>query len=603
MADEGRTWEGFSIGTVIRRGLALIARFVRWHPGSFAVAVFGSILFVSAIVGAAVVIGRVTDRVIIPVLDGGEPIENKVLLSVVAIVAVAVWKAIGIIMRRAGAGWLQFAVRRDARRRLVDHQLRLDLGWHDRRATGDLLSVSEVDTQQGTFVLAPLPYATGASLLVVGAGVFVFVTDAWLGLLLVVGLATVMTIDLTGAAWMYGMFEEIQRRRGVVAELAHESFDGALTVKALGREDYETERFTGATHELRDRLVRINTLWATFRSIVESLPVTITLVLLTVGALRISAGALSAGELVSVAYLVTLMAIPMQLVGFVIWEMAFSSAAWERVQEILDADELVLHGELRAVADETGAAMAGESVAFGYTADDIVLSDIRLDISPGKVVAVVGPTGSGKSTLALLLARLWDPKTGRITIDGRDLRQFARSELADEVSFVSQESFLFDDTVLGNITLGVEFPPGFVERAAAIAGVERFVHDLPEDYDTRIGERGMSLSGGQRQRVALARALVRRPRVMILDDATSAVDPSVEAEILRGLRSEELPSTVIVVAYRPSSINLADEVVYVEGGTVVAQGTPAELLASVPGYARLLRAYEEDAAARAEAGS
>lgn len=595
--------ESFSIGTVIRRGLSLIGKFVRWHPWSFVLAVLGSILFVSAIVGAAVVIGRVTDRVIIPVLDGGEPIGNKVTLSVLAIVGVALWKAVGIIMRRAGAGWLQFSVRRDARRRLVDHQLRLDLGWHDRRATGDLLSVSEVDTQQGTFVLAPLPYATGASILVVGAGIFVFVTDPWLGLLLLLGLVTVMAIDLTGAAWMYGMFEEIQRRRGVIAEMAHESFDGALTVKALGREDYETDRFTVATHELRDRLIRINTLWATFRSVVESLPVTVTLVLLTVGAVRISAGALSAGELVSVAYLVTLMAIPMQLVGFVIWEMAFSSAAWERVQEILDADEVVSHGELRGVADETGAAMAGDSVGFGYSEDEIVLADIRLDIAPGKVVAVVGPTGSGKSTLALLLARLWDPRTGRITIDGRDLRDFARSELATEVAFVSQDSFLFDDTVWGNITLGAAFSEDAVRRAAQIAGVERFVHDLPDDYDTRIGERGTSLSGGQRQRVALARALVRRPRVMILDDATSAVDPSVEAEILRGLRSEELPSTVIVVAYRPSSINLADEVVYVERGTVVAQGTPQELLSSVPGYARLLRAYEEDAAARAEARS
>jgi ABC-type multidrug transport system fused ATPase/permease subunit len=183
-------------------------------------------------------------------------------------------------------------------------------------------------------------------------------------------------------------------------------------------------------------------------------------------------------------------------------------------------------------------------------------------------------------------------------LDQRDLRDFARSELATEVAFVSQESFLFDDTIEGNITLGVDISREKVQEAARLAGVDRVIEELDYGYDTRIGERGMSLSGGQRQRVALARALVRAPRVLILDDATSAVDPSVETEILKGLCRAELPSTVIIVAYRKSSIALADEVVYVDGGRVVAQGTHDELMRSTPGYQKLLTAYEEDAASR-----
>ena len=196
---------------------------------------------------------------------------------------------------------------------------------------------------------------------------------------------------------------------------------------------------------------------------------------------------------------------------------------------------------------------------------------------------MVGRTASGKSTLAVLLARLWDPSTGIIHLDGRDLRSFARSELAREVAFVSQETFLFDDTVRGNITLGLTIPDDEVREAARLAGADGFISQLPAGYDTRIGERGTSLSGGQRQRLALARALVRRPRLLILDDATSAVDPSVEAEILRGLRHAGLPSTVIVVAYRRSSIVLADEVICIEDGRVVAQGSHRDLLERAPG--------------------
>ena len=587
-------------GDVLRGGVHLVRRFVTWHPWSFTLAVLGAALFVSAIVASAIVVGRITDLVIIPVLENGEAIGNKVEMAVLAVMGVALWKAAGITLRRTAASALQFRTRADAREKLIEHQLRLELAWHDRRSTGDLMSVSEVDTQTGTFVLAPLPYATGASLLLIGTIVLVFATHWILGIIAFVGLSLLVAIDVRGAFSLFADFEEAQYERGEVSEIAHESIDGALTVKALGREKEETARFRAAAAILQERLINIGVRFAGFRAVVESLPAAMNIVILVVGAVLVTNAAMTAGQLVSVAYLITLMAFPLQLIGFVIFEMAHSQAAWTRVQEILDSDETVSHGTMTARPVDDGAELASEGVQFSYTEGEPVLSDVRLDIPAGRVVAIVGPTASGKSTLAMLLARLWDPDGGTIRIAGRDVREFARSELALEVAYVAQESFLFDDTVWGNVTLGADVPDEDVIRAMRLAGVERFITELPDGYDTRIGERGTALSGGQRQRIALARALVRRPRVLVLDDATSAVDPSVETEILKGLHGAELPSTVVIVAYRRSSIMLTDEVVFMEGGRVVAHGTHEELMADHPGYERLLRAYEEDAARRDE---
>jgi ABC-type multidrug transport system fused ATPase/permease subunit len=579
---------------VVRDGATLSWRFITTHPASFALGVLGAALFAIAIIAASLVVGWVTDTVIIPVLDRGVDPAGMLLGTVAAIVGVSVFKAAGIVLRRTAAGWLQFRVRQDVRNQLLDHQLRLEMSWFNRQAVGDLLAVADSDVNQGTGVLGPLPFATGVLFLLVGTVIMVTLIDPWLALAAVVGLTLVVVIDIHGSWVTYSKWEDVQRYRGEVSSVAHESFDGALTVKALGREGFVAERFGRVSDGLRDRLIDVNSTWIKYQVVIKALPQMIIVILLVAGAARIDSGAITAGDLVTVAYLLSLLAFPVQVIGFVLWALAGSLAGWQRVQAVLDVDDYVTYGEERGEAAAGPASVDGRSLSFAYDGSP-VLKDASLRISAGTTVAVVGPTGSGKSTLCVLLARLWDPDTGEIRIEGRDLRSFARSELAKEVAFVSQNPFLFDATVRENITLGVEVDDTEVEAALALAGAEGFVAELPQGLETPIGERGTALSGGERQRIALARALLRKPRLLVLDDATSAVDPSVETRILLGLRQASLPSTVVIVAYRPSSISLADEVLYVDEGRIAGHGTHAELLRSTPGYARLVQAYEQEA--------
>lgn len=580
-------------GTVLTDGWRLIRRFIRMHPAAFAIGAFGAAMYAGAIIASSFVVGWVTDELVIPVLEGGEP-PDLLVSGAVVVVAVAVFKAIGIVMRRSAAGWLQFGVRRDIRNQLIAHQLSLKMSWFDRQAIGDLLAVADSDTDQGTGVLGPLPYATGVSLLLVGAVILIFLLDPWLGVGALVGLAIVIVIDIQGSWITFGKWEQVQAARGRVSAIAHESFDGALTIKALGREEMVSERFGAASDHLRDRFIDVLSTWTRYQVVIRALPQAVILVLLVVGALRVASGDVTPGNVVTVVYLLSLLAFPVQLIGFVLWDLAGSLAGWERVQAVLDATDFVEYGGQEAQVAGGPAPVTGDAVVFSYD-DAPVFVGLDLDLHAGTTLAVVGPTASGKSTLCLLLARLWDPVGGSIHLERRDLRSFAASELPKEVAYVSQDAFLFDATVRSNITLEDDYTDDEVWSAAKLAGARDFILELPGLLDTELGERGTTLSGGQRQRLALARALIRQPRLLILDDATSAVDPSVEAEILRSLKSAALPSTIIVVAYRPSSIKLADEVVYVDERRILGHGTHQQLLQSVPGYTRLVQAYEEEA--------
>jgi ATP-binding cassette subfamily B protein len=578
---------------VVRRGLRHVGRAIREQPGIFTWAVLGSSLYGGMTVASAYVIGGITDRVLLPAFDRGATTAAALTLAALAIIGVAVLKIVGIIGRRLFAGVMAYRLQADYRRRVTGQYLRLPLSWHQRHPTGQLLSNANSDVESSWFFVMPLPFACGALVMVAITVVALFLTDPLLALVGLVVFPAVFALNAVYSQVMSPRMARAQQLRAEVSEIAHESFDAALVVKTLGRETDETARFGVKADELRDGLVAVGRVRGLFDPMMEALPNLGTLAVLLIGAERVAAGATQAGDLVSIAYLFTLLALPIRAIGWVLADLPRAMAGFDRVSPVLEATGETPHGPDAAPAGAGGAVVGVQDVDFRYDEQARpTLSGVTFTVAAGRTVAVVGPTGAGKSTLAGLLVRLVDPHDGSVLLDGVDLRSLREGEVSSQVAFVPQSTFLFDDTVRDNVTLGADFTDAQVHEALRTAAAEDFVDRLPEGLDTRVGERGASLSGGQRQRLALARAVVRAPRLLVLDDATSAVDPSVEARILDALRDSDRPATVVVVAYRQATIALADEVVWIERGRLVARGTHAELLAGVPGYGRLVQAYQ-----------
>jgi ATP-binding cassette subfamily B protein len=579
---------------VVRRGMRHILRAIAGEPGMFTLALLASGVYGGMTVASAWVIGTITDRVILPSFADGRTTAGALSLAVAAIMGVAVLKILGILGRRLFAGVMSYRLQAEYRRRVTGQYLRLPLSWHQRHPTGQLLSNANSDVEAAWFFVAPLPFACGALIMIAITAVALVLTDPLLALVGLVVFPLVFAVNVVYSQVMSPRMQRAQQLRAEVSEIAHESFDAALVVKTLGREDVETQRFGARAEELRDSLVAVGRVRGLFDPMMEALPSLGTLAVLLIGAVRVADGATDPGELVAIAYLFTLLALPIRAIGWVLADLPRALAGYDRVTPVLDATGETPYGPEAAPAGSGGAGLGVEDVGFTFDGQaQATLEGVTFDVPAGSTVAVVGPTGAGKSTLAGLLVRLVDPVGGRVLLDGLDLRRLREGELSAQAAFVAQSAFLFDDTVRGNVTLGADFADQDVWAALRVAAADDFVAALPEGLDTRVGERGASLSGGQRQRLALARAVIRRPRLLVLDDATSAVDPAVEARILDALRVSEEPSTVVVVAYRQATIALADEVVWIEQGRALARGTHERLLAEVPGYAALVKAYSQ----------
>ncbi|WP_029723408.1 ABC transporter ATP-binding protein [Salinispora cortesiana] len=596
---------------VLWRGLVVLGRAIREQPRIFAVAASSSVLFGLLIVTSAYVVGAVVGDVVVPAIAEGSVPTAALALAAAALFGLSVLRVVGILGRRLGAGYMQFRLQAAYRRRVTRRYLDLPLSWHQRNATGTLLSNANSDVEAAWYPVAPLPFAVGTLVMLVGAVVSLFVTDWALALVGLGVFPALFALNVVYSRRMAPRQARAQRLRAEVSGIAHESFDGALVVKTMGREAQETERFAARARDLRDALVSVGRLRGVFDPMLETLPGLGTLAVLVVGTLRLRQGAISVAELVSVAFLFTVLAFPVRAIGWVLAELPRSVAGWERVRRVLDATGEMPYGPMTLDPDDAGpATLTFRDVHFAYEPAEAhlpgaeVLGEVGFTVPAGRTVALVGPTGAGKSTITSLAVRLVDPRAGAVEVDGVDIRDLTADSLARTVAHVAQVPFVFDDSVRANITLD---RPGLgdeqVWAALRLAGAEGFVAALPEGLDTRVGERGTSLSGGQRQRLTLARALVGRPRLLVLDDATSAVDPRVEAAILAGLRAAEpgrAATSILVVAYRRATIALADEVVYLEHGRVIARGTHTDLLATVPGYADLVTAYEQADAEQAQ---
>ncbi len=581
---------------VFRRGLRILWLGVREEPRIFALSALGGALFTFTAIGQAYVFGEITERVIVPGIRDGSVAAATLALSFLAIMALATLRVVGIIARRLGAGIMQYRLQATYRKRVTRRYLELPLSWHEEHPTGELLSNANSDVEATWYSITPFPLAVGVVVMLVATLGLLFVTDPVLAVVGSVIFPAVAGITVLYSRRMSPLMTRGQQLRAEVSGIAHESFDGALVVKTLGREAGETERFRHTSEELRDTMTAVGGVHGIFDPLMEALPVIGVLAVLLVGTSRVGSGNIDAGQLVRVAYLFTLLAFPVRAIGWLLNTIPRSVVGWDRVQRVLTATGGQEYGE-RTLPGQEPTAVSVHGVSFSY-GDAEVLHEIAFDVRPGRTVALVGPTGAGKSTLASVLVRLLDPDTGRVAYDDVDVRALAPGALAGVASLVPQSTFLFDDTVRGNITLGSDLPDGVIWAALRLAQADGFVAALPAALDTRVGERGTTLSGGQRQRLALARAVVRRPRLLVLDDATSSVDPRVEQRILAGLRGSEHISTVVVVAYRRATIALADEVVYVENGRVAARGTHQQLLLTSRGYQDLVSAYERAEAER-----
>ncbi|MEV6981976.1 ABC transporter ATP-binding protein [Sphaerisporangium sp. NPDC051017] len=586
----------------MRQGFRVLGHAIRTEPRVFAGAVLASSVYGIMTVGSSWALGRATEDAVLPAFRDGKASTGALLIAALLIVGVAVLKAAGVIGRRALAGIMQYRMQARSRRAVTRQYLRLPLAWHHRHPTGQLLSNASSDVEAAWAPLAPLPMAVGVVVMLVTAAVAILLVDPLLAIVGFLIFPAIAGMNFVYQRRLSPLMMRSQQVRAEVSEIAHESFDGALVVKTLGREDTEAARFQAGADRLRDANIAVGRVRGLFDPLLEALPTLGVLAVLLFGSVRLQAGAVSAGELIQVSYLFTLLAFPVRALGWVLAELPRSVVGWTRVRAVLDATGSMEYGG--ELLPGTGPARVEvRDLTYGYTPDAPVLSGVGFDVRPGRTVAIVGPTGSGKSTLTQLLVRLIDPDDGSVRVDGVDLRDIAPGRLSSAVSLVPQQTFLFDDTVRGNLTLGDDgdhaVPDEKIWAALRLAQAEGFVSALPKGIDTRVGERGATLSGGQRQRLALARALVREPRLLILDDATSSVDAQVEGRILFGLREGSPESTVIVVAYRMATIALADEVVYLERGRVADRGTHNELLGRCQGYRNLVTAYEREEAERA----
>ena len=531
---------------------------------------------------AGVLIPYLVGRTVDQIREG----ETNLLPLAGAIAGAGLLRLAFSVARRLVAGRVSLGVEFDLRNRMYAHLQSLELGFFDSQQTGQLMSRSTVDLQAVRFFLGyGLIFILQSALtILIAAGVMLAVNPP----LAAVALAPVPFVVAIAAR--YGRLnrpatQEVQQRIAELTAEAEENISGVRVVKAFAQESRQLARFRTAVQRVFDQSMVSTRLRAFYNPFIGFLPQLGLAALLLVGGRQAINGSITLGEFVAFYGYVVMLTSPMRMLGIALGMAQRAVASGARVFEVLDrAPRMTVPAGAPPLPAGRGA-VRFDHVTFAYDDGEPVLHEVSFEVEAGRTVALVGATGSGKTTLASLVPRLYDPVEGRVLIDGADVASVELASLRREIALVSDDAFLFSATLRENIAYA---RPGATDDqvldAAARAGLAEFVDMLPDGYDTRVGERGLTLSGGQRQRVAIARALVANPRILILDDATSSVDATTESRIKEALREVMEGRTTFVIAHRLSTISLADEIVVLESGRLAARGTHAELLESSPLY-------------------
>jgi len=570
---EGCAYHGLIAASNARTFVRLL-QFLRPYRSSLIASTILAVLSQAAAIAVIVLTGFVINE-----LRGGQD-GHQLAFLILVILGVGLLRALLMLGRRFISGKQALAVEWDMRDALYARLLRLSFGYYDRHQTGQLMSRATVDLQTIRFFLGyGLIFFAQHVITIVCVTIVLFFYEWRLALI-----ALAITPLLVGVAYRYShvshpVLRDVQQKLGDVATVAEESIVGVHIVKSFAQEDQVEERFRVASDSVFDATVRANAQRSLYVPLLTFLPMLAQAGVLLAAGHYVVQGELTIGGFFAFNLLLMMLVMPLRMLGMWVGQAQRATASGERFFEVIDEPE--------EVADTSGAGelptgpgrVAFEGVGFGYDPSRPVLAEIDLEIPAGTTIALIGASGAGKTTLASLVPRFYDAAEGRILIDGVDVRDVTRRSLRRAVGVISQDPFLFSASVRDNIAFGVpDVGQELVEAAARAAQAHPFIEELPDGYDTVIGERGITLSGGQRQRLAIARALVIDPRILILDDATASVDATTESLIRAGLTEAMRDRTTIVIAHRLSTIALADTVVVLEHGRIVAQGTQSELL-------------------------
>ena len=566
----------------LRVGYGLVRDLLKIHPKIFAIAVAGASVYAVCTVASSFGVAYLVDHVILPRFETGKIDAGVYLVGAAIVICIGLLRAFGVVIRRSFAGISNWRTVESISMQLVRHIMSQPLFWHKKKMTGDLVARVGVDSDAAAEVLGPLPFSTSVVLLVFLTGGWLLIVDVPLGLVAISVIPILLVLNVGYQRRIDKHYDTAQHELGSLSSAVHESFDGVMVVKAFGAEDRETRRLSVISTRLKEARIRAVSARSTFEALLDGVPSLVNILLLVVGAMRVDSNSMSVGELTSFIYLFTLLIFPLRIIGYVLSSVPHSASGYKRVREILD-ESVELDPQTLILESSANCGVRLEGVSFGFGKDlPDVLNDVTFEIAVGKTVVIVGATGSGKSTLLSVMAGLLQPNHGNVWIANRS------------AAIVFQEPFLFSGTIRHNIDMGRALSDSVMHDSLYLAAADEFVSALDDGVNTVIGERGISLSGGQRQRISLARAIAQQSSVLLLDDTTSALDTVTESLVIDRLRHSKNIVTTIIVASRPSTIALADEVIFIENGQVSDQGIHANLMVRNENYRLLMQSFEHD---------